>query len=126
MATLFPRAVVQLAQGAAQRFNLALVGELLAFGHFDQFQNFFHLIHRAFERIHNLHDLVNGLTDGWPTVRRFGARDPFSQLLDPLQQGAWLGWRTARGNGIRIGDRFTWWLAWFNGLGRCDLSGWWR
>jgi len=55
---------LKLAQGAEQRFDLAFVGELLAFGEFDQFQNFFHLLQRLFQRFDDLHHFVDGLADG--------------------------------------------------------------
>ena len=55
---------LKLAQGAQQRFDLAFVGELLAFGEFDKFQNFFHLIKRLFQRFDDLHHFVDGLADG--------------------------------------------------------------
>ncbi len=58
------RAFVKLAQGAAEIFDLAFVGEFLAFGHFDEFQDFFHLIHRAFEHFDDGHHLINRLMDG--------------------------------------------------------------
>jgi hypothetical protein len=68
------RAVVQLPQRSAQRFNFAFVGELLAFGEFHQFQNFLHLVHGALEGFDDFHHLVNGLTDAGSAVRRFGMR----------------------------------------------------
>ena len=57
-------ALVELAQCAAEIFYLAFVGELLAFGHFDEFQDFFHLINGAFENFDNCHDLINRLVNG--------------------------------------------------------------
>ena len=57
-------AVVELAQGAAEIFDLAFVSEFLAFGDFDEFQHFFHLIHGAFENINNGHHFINCLMNG--------------------------------------------------------------
>jgi hypothetical protein len=57
-------AVVELAQGAAEIFDLAFVSEFLAFGHFHEFQHFFHLIHGAFEDINNGHHFINCLMNG--------------------------------------------------------------
>ncbi len=57
-------AVVELSQGAAEIFDLAFVGELLAFGHFDEFQHFFHLIHGTLEDINHGHHFINRLMDG--------------------------------------------------------------
>jgi hypothetical protein len=58
------RAFVELAQGAAEIFDLAFVGEFLAFGHFNEFQDFFHLIHGAFEHFDDGHHFINRLMDG--------------------------------------------------------------
>jgi len=57
-------AFVKLAQCAAEIFDLAFVGEFLAFGHFDEFQDFFHLINRAFEDFDDGHDFINRLVNG--------------------------------------------------------------
>lgn len=57
-------AVVELSQRAAEIFDLAFVGEFLAFGHLDEFQHFFHLIHGAFEDFNDGHDLINRLMNG--------------------------------------------------------------
>jgi hypothetical protein len=56
-------AVVELTHSAAEIFNLAFVGEFLALGHFDEFQDFFHLIHGAFEDINNGHHFINRLVN---------------------------------------------------------------
>jgi hypothetical protein len=40
---------LKLAQGAEQRFNFAFVGEFLALGEFDQFQNLLHLLQSLFQ-----------------------------------------------------------------------------
>lgn len=79
--------IAQLPQGAAQGFDLAFVGELLAFGEFDQFQNFFHLIHGALECFHDLHHLINRLMDGGGPVFRFGSAHPLGQALRAFEQG---------------------------------------
>jgi hypothetical protein len=52
------------AQRLAQRFNFPLVSDLLAFGQFDQFEHFFHLVERLFERLDNLRHFFNRLADG--------------------------------------------------------------
>ena len=54
---------LQLVQRAAQRGDLVLVGGFLAFSHFDQFEHFFHLLQRLFERFDNLPDFRNRLAD---------------------------------------------------------------
>jgi hypothetical protein len=56
--------VLQLAQQSAERINFVLVGELLPFGVFDQFQYFLHPLQRLFQRGDDLHHLVDGLVDG--------------------------------------------------------------
>jgi hypothetical protein len=80
-------AIAQLPQGATQRFDLAFVGELLAFGQFDQFQNLFHLIHGALERFHDLHHLINRLMNGRGPVFRFSPAHPLGQALRAFEQG---------------------------------------
>jgi hypothetical protein len=83
-----PGAIAQLPQGAAQRFDLAFIGELLAFGQFDQLQHFFHLIHGALERFHDLHHLINRLMNGGGPVFRFGPAHPLGQALRAFEQRA--------------------------------------
>jgi hypothetical protein len=56
--------LLQLAQSAAQGFNLAFVGELLPLGEFDQFQNILHLIERLFQRFDDLRHFGYRLADG--------------------------------------------------------------
>ncbi|HTY89148.1 MAG TPA: hypothetical protein VMB80_17000 [Candidatus Acidoferrum sp.] len=56
--------VLQLAQQAAERVNLMLIGELLPLGVFDQFQNFFHALQGLFQGFDDSHHLVDGLADG--------------------------------------------------------------
>jgi hypothetical protein len=118
MAAMFPLltagTVIQLAQGAAQRFDLAFVRELLALGHFDEFQNFFHLIHRVLERFDDLHHFINRLMDGRGAMLRLGAAHALGQILYAFQQ-----WPDRLRRGAR-GQRF---------IGRggsrrgCDRSG---
>jgi hypothetical protein len=79
-----PWAVMHLAQSPTQRLDLALVGELLAFSHFHQLENFFHLIHGALQRLHDVHHFVNGLTDGGAAWGRFKAGHALGQALDAL------------------------------------------
>jgi hypothetical protein len=56
------------AQLLAQRFNLPLVGGLLALGQFEQFQYFVELIQRLAERGDDFHHFIDRL------VNRFGMR----------------------------------------------------
>ena len=74
-ASLAPAAsrMLQLAQHPAERINLMFVGEFLALGVFDQFQNIFHLIERLFQRFDDLRHFAYSLADGG-TVRLGGAR----------------------------------------------------
>lgn len=79
-------AVVQLAQRAAQGVNLPFIGQLLAFGKFDQFQYLLHLIHGALEGVNDRHHFVNGLTDGRAARRGFGLGDALGQALHALDK----------------------------------------
>ena len=65
-AALTPAApgLLQLAQQPAEGINLAFVGEFLAFGKFDQFQNLFHLIERLSQRFDDLRHFAYRLADG--------------------------------------------------------------
>lgn len=54
---------LQLPQGAAQGFKLALIRVPLALEAFQQLQNLVHLFEALFERIDNLVYLLNGLFD---------------------------------------------------------------
>ena len=65
---------LEFVQRAAQRFKLAFVGELLVLGQLDQPQHFHHLLQRLFQRLDNLPDLSNSLSDGG-TLRLCGARN---------------------------------------------------
>jgi hypothetical protein len=56
--------LLQLAQQPAEGINLAFVGEFLAFGKFDQFQNLFHLIERLSQRFDDLRHFAYRLADG--------------------------------------------------------------
>lgn len=56
--------MLQLAQGAAQRFNLAFVAELLPLGVFGEFQNILHLIEHLFQRFDDLRHFAYSLADG--------------------------------------------------------------
>jgi hypothetical protein len=56
--------LLQLAQQLAEGINLAFVGEFLAFGEFDQLQNFLHLIERLSQRFDDLRYLAYRLADG--------------------------------------------------------------
>ena len=65
-ASLTPAAswLLQLAQQPAEGINLAFVGEFLAFGEFDQFQNILHLIERLSQRFDDLRHFAYRLADG--------------------------------------------------------------
>ena len=52
------------ANGAAQRFDLALVRSLLAFGFFQHFQNFVELLHHFAQLGGDVLDLRDGFADG--------------------------------------------------------------
>jgi hypothetical protein len=52
------------AERAAEFFNLALVGELLALGDFDEFEHFVEVVNHLFERLGNFSREFNGLADG--------------------------------------------------------------
>lgn len=104
-AGLFPGTIVQLPEGAAERFDLAFIREFLALGQFHQFQNFFHLIHRAFERFDDFHDLIDRLMDGGGTMLlRLNAGDALGQTLDAFEQRPGFAWlrRTAGRDGLRV------------------------
>src|SRR5678816_3610029 len=62
------RRTMESAQLLAQRFDLPLVGGLLAFGQFEQLQYFVELIQRLAERRNDFHHFIDGL------VNRFGMR----------------------------------------------------
>lgn len=111
---LFAGTIVQLSQGAAKRFDFALVGELLAFCEFNELQNFFHLVNGAFERFDDLHHLVDRLADGGAAVSGFSVAltDALGQTLDAFQKRSGLGrarrcrLRFRRRDGRR--GRFNW------------------
>jgi hypothetical protein len=60
----FPMRRLKFVQGAAQRFKLAFVRELLVLGQFHQPQNLLHLLQRLFQRFDDAPDFLNGLADG--------------------------------------------------------------
>ncbi len=111
------RALMNISQSAAEGFNFPLVAQLLALGEFHQFQDIFHLIHRAFQRLHDFHHFVNCLADGRTMMRGFGVGGalnghPLGQALDALEQR------------LRLRDGEPW--CWGGeGLG-CDRPGLWR
>ena len=86
----FTARLMNSAHRQAQRFNFPLVSELLALGHFDEFEHFLHLVERLFQRLNNLCHLFNRLADG-------GSR---SFDLAFGQDGR-VGWRTSWGNLFR-------------------------
>jgi hypothetical protein len=60
----FETRALDLPQGAAQRFDLALIGAFLPIREFGQFQHFFHLIQKLLQRNHDLVDMLDGPADG--------------------------------------------------------------
>jgi hypothetical protein len=92
--------LVDVAQGAAEGFNLPLVAQFLALGEFHEFQYIFHLIHRALQGVNDFHHFVNGLADGRTMVGWFGNGgavdgNAFGQAMNAMEQGLWL-WRGGR------------------------------
>jgi len=61
-------------QGAAQRFQLAFVRDLLVLGQFHQPQNLLHLLQRLLQRFDDVSDFPDNLADG-RTVGLDGVRD---------------------------------------------------
>ena len=60
----FPVRRLKFVQRAAQRFKLALVGELLVLGQLHQPQHFHHLLQRLLQGLDDLPDFFNSLADG--------------------------------------------------------------
>ena len=100
---LLARTIMQSPQGAAQRFDLAFVRELLALGQFHQFQNFFHLIHGALERFRDLHHFINRLMDGRRAMLGFGTGHghALGQTLHAFKQRSGFRRRTRFRRGTR-------------------------
>ena len=91
---------MDIAQGAAERFNLPFVAQFLALGEFHEFQYIFHLIYRALEGVNDFHHFVNGLADGRTMMGGFSKGgavygDALGQAMDALEQRLWL-WRRSR------------------------------
>ena len=63
-AFLFAARQLDTAQGAAERFDFALVVVLLMLGKFDKFEDFFHLLESVFERFYDMADFARGFGDG--------------------------------------------------------------
>jgi hypothetical protein len=85
---LFATRRLDAAERAAKFFNLPFVGQLLAFGDFDEFQNFVEMINHLLERLGNFRGVFHGLGDS----RGFG-RTKISGLhprLGALRLGATL------------------------------------
>ena len=91
--------MVDISQGAAERFKLPLVAQLLALGEFHQLQYIFHLIHRTSERFNDFHHVVYCLADGRTMMGGFGNGgamngDALGQAMDALEQRLWLWCRS--------------------------------
>jgi hypothetical protein len=56
--------LLDFAQRLAQRLDFAFVSEFLAFGQFDEFEHFLHLVECLFQRLNNLCHFFNRLADG--------------------------------------------------------------
>ena len=54
---------VQVAQGPPKGLDLAFIGILLAFGQFERFENFFHIVEGLLELVDDMVDLIDGLAD---------------------------------------------------------------
>jgi hypothetical protein len=63
---------VELAQGALEVLNLALVINLLPFGEFECFEDFLHIVKGVFKLLDDAGDLLDGVADGGSLVRHFG------------------------------------------------------
>jgi hypothetical protein len=73
------------AERAAEFVNLALVGELLALGDLDKFQDFVELVNHLLKRLGNFRGVRNGLADG----RGFSRAEIGG--LDPRLRAQWFG-----------------------------------
>ena len=83
---------LQLPECAAQRFDFLLVAGFLPLGQFGQFEHVFHLIERALERLDDLRDFVNRLTDGGD-LRPARNRHLTGDFGDRFEQGGRFGCR---------------------------------
>jgi len=79
------------AERAAEFVNFALIGELLAFGDFDEFEHFVKLVDHLLERLGDFRGVGDGLADGGSFRRtKIGRLDPrlrtqrFRAALGPL------------------------------------------
>jgi hypothetical protein len=84
------RRTVEPAQLLAQRFDLALVGGLLALGQFEQLEDFVELIQRLAERRDHGHHLVDGLANRFRMRRLGGARRRTLLARADVLRPAWL------------------------------------
>jgi hypothetical protein len=82
------------AQGAAERLNLTLIVELLAFSQFNQLLDFFHFIERLFQGLDNAAHVVRRFYDGGtgitallPGGRRAVNRLPLERRLFHRRRG---------------------------------------
>jgi len=94
---------LQLPQSASQRFDFMFIGQFLPFGQFHEFQHFFQLLHRVFERLDDLHHLMDGLADGGGMRCLHGCHF-FRQRGNALHEGRGFG----RGGRFRPGSGSGW------------------
>lgn len=78
-------AVLDLTQRPPQRIDLAFIGNFLAFRQLNQLEHFFHLLDRAFERLDDFHDFIDGLMDCRTPFAGVGLTNPFGELLNATQ-----------------------------------------
>jgi hypothetical protein len=82
---------LELAQRAEQRFDFAFVGEFLALGVLDEFQNFFHLFQRLLKRFDDLQHSIDSLADGG-TIRAWDARRVNGSFISVARRQRRAGW----------------------------------
>jgi hypothetical protein len=74
--------LTQLAHRAVERFDFALVVDLLSFGEFQRFEHFLHFIENVFEFLDDFGDLIDGVGDAGSL-----------ELLNGLRMRLWPGFR---------------------------------
>jgi hypothetical protein len=107
---LFAGRRLDAAHGATERFDLALVVELLAFSQFNQLLDFFHLIERLFQGLDDTAHIVCGFGDSGTSVANRLLMDGWAVNRLPLN-----GWgfhrrhvRSRRFDGRGFGSSVRW------------------
>jgi hypothetical protein len=109
------------AESAAEFFNLALVGELLALGDFDEFEHFVEVVNHLLERLGNFSREFNGLADGGGLGgAKIGGFDP---RLGPLRFRAAFGPAFARFVALRLLARRFGGTGWLRFRRRSNFCG---